>query len=490
MTDVDPDRSEAEHEVGRVRVATGRVALAGPGPDADRVLDVTTPPSGPYPDVHRAQQGGQTPAPGAYGAPPAGAYGTPAPGGYGAPTSYPTPQRPGMAATARPVHGAPAYAGPPVQSVWHPRSASGGGSLGGTIALLLVGFASLWGLWIVLSLVGIGNGIVAFVAALLPLIVVLAAVMWLDRWEPEPKLMLLFALLWGAGVSVVLSFYGNTWVAETAYALTGDPVVADVVSSVVSAPIVEETTKGLGVLVIFLMRRSYFDGVVDGIVYAAVVAAGFAFTENILYFGASGSALASTFVMRGLLSPFAHVLFTACTGIALGIASRSRNRNAAWWMFPLGLLSAALLHALWNASATLAGFGGETSFFTFYILVQVPLFAAAVILAFWLRRQEAAAIAQRLGEYAAAGWFAPHEVAMVASLRQRSQARAWAARKGPRAGTAMKSFIRDATSLAYLRQRAATGRSDLRAHTTTETELLGRIRGDRQAFLTAAGPLG
>lgn len=420
--------------------------------------------------------------------PPSGPYPDPQP----APHAYPAPRRPaaapygGSATGYAPSSLAPQYSGPPVQSVWSPTRRGSSGNAVGTVALLVVGLAAVWGLWIVVSLVGLSNGLVAFLAALLPLLVVLGVVAWLDRWEPEPKLMLLFALLWGAGVSVVLSFYGNTWVAERAYALTGDPFVADVISSVVSAPVVEESTKGLGVLVIFLMRRSHFDGVVDGIVYAAVVAAGFAFTENILYFGASGDGLASTFVMRGVLSPFAHVLFTACTGIALGLASRSRNRNAAWWMFPLGLVAAILLHALWNASATLAGFGGADSFFAFYIAVQVPLFIAAVILAVWLRRQEAAAIAHRLGEYAAAGWFAPHEVAMVASLRQRSQARAWATRQGPRAGASMKSFIRDATSLAYLRQRATTGRADLHAHAQTEADLLARIREDRQAFLAAA----
>ena len=455
------------------------------------MLVVTTPPSGPCPESRRAPRPAAPPA-GQGAGQPGAPYGTP-----GAPSAYPTPHRPaaapgsyGYAAPGPSGYGAPAsYSGPPVQSVWTPPASRSSGNVVGIVALLIVGFASIWGLWIVMSLVGVSNAIVAFLAALLPLLVVLAVVMWLDRWEPEPKLMLLFALLWGAGVSVVLSFYGNTWVAETAYVITGDPFVADVVSSVVSAPIVEETTKGLGVLVIFLVRRSHFDGVVDGIVYAAVVAAGFAFTENILYFGASGSALGSTFIMRGVLSPFAHVLFTACTGIALGLASRSRSRNAAWWMFPVGLLAAVLLHALWNGAATLAGFGGPDSFFTFYIAVQVPLFVAAIILAFWLRRQEAAAIEHRLGEYAAAGWFAQHEVRMVASLRQRSQARAWATRQGPRAGAAMKSFIRDATSLAYLRQRAATGRTDLRAHTQTETELLSRIRGDRQAFLAAAGPV-
>ena len=62
-----------------------------------------------------------------------------------------------------------------------------------------------------------------------------------------------------------------------------------------------------------------------------MVGVGFAFTENILYLasaydGSDGSARAGSqaltglFVLRCLVSPFAHPLFTAFTGIGVGIA--------------------------------------------------------------------------------------------------------------------------------------------------------------------------
>jgi RsiW-degrading membrane proteinase PrsW (M82 family) len=79
---------------------------------------------------------------------------------------------------------------------------------------------------------------------------------------------------------------------------------------------VEELAKGLGIVLIFLFARKHFDGPVDGIVYAAWVAGGFAFTENILYFGgelldsSSPLAVAQVFLIRGLMSPFAHIMFT------------------------------------------------------------------------------------------------------------------------------------------------------------------------------------
>ncbi|PWD49775.1 PrsW family intramembrane metalloprotease [Serinibacter arcticus] len=423
--------------------------------------------------------------------------------GYPGPSSspsnpYPAPSRP-PADRSGYGHG-PAGASPyghspapydrqaPVQPpIWHGGQRSAGLGTGTIVALCVVGFAGLWGLWIALSQVGPAPAAIGFLAALIPLAVVLAAVMWLDRWEPEPKVMLLIALLWGAGVSVVLSFYGNTAVSMAVYEATGDPNQANIIGAVVSAPVLEETTKGLGVLLIFLLRRKYFDGVVDGIVYAAVVAAGFAFTENIIYFGRAVEILPSIFFTRGVMSPFAHILFTACIGIALGIASRHRNAAAVWWLFPVGLLGAMALHALWNASASLGQVtGNENTFFLVYGLVQIPLFVAAIVLAFWLRRQESAAIRARLTEYAGAGWFAPHEIEMVASLRTRAQARAWAARMGPNAAAAMKRFQKDATSLAYLRQRAISGRADLRTHGSGEAELLASLSADRQAFQAAA----
>src|SRR5699024_8380816 len=89
------------------------------------------------------------------------------------------------------------------------------------------------------------------------------------------------------------------------------------------APLVEETAKGLGVLVIFLRWRRHVDGPVDGLVYAATVATGFAVVEDVLYLAQAhaygdGGAVATVFALRALFSPFAHLMFTACIGLALG----------------------------------------------------------------------------------------------------------------------------------------------------------------------------
>ncbi|GAB2623962.1 PrsW family intramembrane metalloprotease [Pseudactinotalea suaedae] len=337
---------------------------------------------------------------------------------------------------------------------------------------------------IVMRGAGVGPTTAGFVLALIPLTIVLAGVLWLDRWEPEPKLLLLTALLWGAGVSTLSSLFVNTAARQWFFESTGDAQQATTLSAVVVAPVVEELFKGIGVLLLFLLRRQHFDGPVDGVVYAATVAAGFAFTENILYFAQNAEFVWAVFVVRGLLSPFAHLIFTACIGIAIGMAARSRKTTTVLFAFPVGLVGAMGLHALWNGSSMLG------NFFVLFLVIQLPLFIAVVVLMAWLRRQEAEVVRARLGEYAQAGWFAPHEVHMLASMRMRSQARAWAARYGERAKQSMKEFQRDATSLAYLRQRQLTGRADLRA-SQSEHELLNEIQKDRRTFtMSAQGVVG
>ena len=318
----------------------------------------------------------------------------------------------------------------------------------GVVALLVTGFL----------FIALGPGVVAIggIMALVPLGLVLIGIRWIDRWEPEPRSVLAFAFLWGAAASVLVALVvGLVAEAVLASAGTSDGAI-DFLGAVVQAPIVEESAKGFGVLLIFLVARKHFDGPIDGVVYAATVAGGFAFTENILYFGAElgageGSSVVGVFIIRGLMSPFAHVMFTLCTGVALGLAARRRGVLPGLLAFVVGLVPAMLLHALWNGATYVVG----DDFFIYYVVVQVPLFIGAIILVAVLRRREARLTKVRLDEYAAAGWFNPDETAVLATPVGRRQAIAWARQHG--LGTVMRGYIRDATRLAFIRQRLIIG---------------------------------
>jgi RsiW-degrading membrane proteinase PrsW (M82 family) len=391
------------------------------------------------------------------------------------PTGAPT-QASAAVATAAAAGTAPVFAAP------RPRNST----------LLVLGIVGISVLAIILLVVGVffilSLGPVAFaiagIMALVPLAIVLLGVNWIDRWEPEPRGILVFAFLWGAGMAVVLALLVGSTVDTVLATITGSDTVSDFLGAVVEAPLVEETGKGLGVLIIFFAARKHFDSPIDGIVYAAWVAGGFAFSENILYFGSqlleSGSvdgAVIGTFITRGIMSPFAHVMFTACTGIALGIAARRAGVLGAIGLFILGLIPAMALHALWNGALFFVD-----SFFGYYAIVQFPLFVAGILIVTYLRRQESKLTFQRLNEYAAVGWFSPGEVTSLATGTGRRQARAWARTMG--LGSVMKKYTRDATRLAFTRQRLVTGRAAAGAEADEEALLVAIVA--ERATLQAA----
>ncbi|WP_022879807.1 PrsW family intramembrane metalloprotease [Microbacterium sp. B19] len=384
--------------------------------------------------------------------------------------SYPSPLwQPGPGEPAR-IADAPASA---TAAVVPPRPRRGGAILWVAAALLVPVLALL--VLYFLRFLGPAASIVGMILAVVPFVIVWFAVRLIDRWEPEPRRLLVFAVAWGAiaavaialGVDALLSF------------LTGG--LGDVFRSVVQAPIVEEIAKGLGLLLLYAGARRHLDGPVDGIVYGALIGAGFAFTENIQYFAVSfiegGTVqVVSVFFLRAVLSPFAHVMFTSLTGFAFGLAARRALRTGPAMRYALpGLVGAMLLHGLWNGSATFF------NFFEVYATLQVPLFVLFILGILALRREEARLTRARLGEYAAAGWFTPQEVDMLATGPGRRSSVAWARSLPGDRSAVMKTFIRDATALAAARQRALSGR-DATAP-AQERELLQRTTAARAALL-------
>ncbi|MFD5225179.1 PrsW family intramembrane metalloprotease [Microbacterium sp. NPDC058342] len=339
----------------------------------------------------------------------------------------------------------------------------------------VLGFALLALIAYFALFLGAGASVVGLVLALVPLGIVLFGVRLIDRWEPEPRSLVIFALAWGAVASI-----GIALLVDLALTLAVG-LRNEFFTAVIQAPLIEEIAKGAGVLLVFLIGRRAFDGPVDGVVYGALVGAGFAFTENIQYFGISlidGGAgqLTLTFLLRGLLSPFAHAMFTALTGFAIGLAARrGGGPGGALGAASLGLLGAIALHAFWNGSSLLG------DFFVLYLTTQVPLFLGFIFAIIALRREESRLTQQRLGDYAAAGWFTPEEVVMLATPAGRRVGMQWAAGLRGDRRRLMRSFIKDATALAAVRQRAVHGHDAYAA--ADEHALLTRTRATRAQLL-------
>ena len=240
----------------------------------------------------------------------------------------------------------------------------------------------------------------------------------LDRYDPEPLYALLGCLLWGATFATGVSAAVNSAVGAVASSLLGEGG-GEAISAVLSAPIVEEATKGLAVLGVFWFLRREFDGYIDGLLYATFTAVGFATVENVLYYakGAAtggGAGLAATFFARGILSPWAHPVFTSVTGLGIGWA-RESVRPAARWLGPLlGYAGAVTLHAAWNGLATLSAVVSPLPF-----LLALPLWlllvAGYLVLVWRLAARRARILRSHLQDELALGNLSAEEVDLVAS---------------------------------------------------------------------------
>ena len=199
------------------------------------------------------------------------------------------------------------------------------------------------------------------------------------------------------------------------------------------------------------MHRHEFNGIIDGIVYAALVGLGFAMTENVLYYGRGAAeegvvGAVVTFVVRGVMSPFAHPLFTAMTGIGLGSPRRRGSRTLRVAAPLVGLGAAMVLHSLWNTAA------GAGLFLGAYFLIMVPVFLALRLLVALGCGARARVIARQLPRPAP-----EQEVAgaRVAAERRRRRARGGRARGGRTAKRAMGDLQQVAAELAFHREQGA-----------------------------------
>ncbi|GGL28167.1 membrane protein [Phycicoccus endophyticus] len=330
---------------------------------------------------------------------------------------------------------------------------------------------------------GVQTALLSLAVAVIPLGIVIPTFLWLDRFESEPTRYLVAAFLWGALVAALLAAVFNTSAVVVLESAT-DPDAALATTAVLVAPVVEEALKGAFVLFVWWFLRREFDGVTDGMVYAGITAAGFAFTENIQYLAQAyteggGQALTATFVARCLLSPFAHPMFTVLTGVGVGVAATSRSWAPRLLAPVAGYLLAVVLHGLWN----LAAVSGGSGLVAVYVLVEVPVFLGYVVFVVWARRREGRLIGRFLRPYADAGWLSRSEVTMLSSMGHRREARMWArANAGPRGLAAMRDFQDTASELALLRRRMYHDAADARA-LAHERELLADLAARRGEFV-------
>ena len=228
-------------------------------------------------------------------------------------------------------------------------------------------------------------------ASTLSAVVGLVFLAWAARLKPT-VLSWLAAFGWGTGGALIFAGYANTVIDSAVAASNLSDDAVDFVTSVLTGPIVEETGKGIGVLVLILAARKLLTRPAQGGVLGALVGLGFAWGEDVGYYvsalenGMSG--LWESFLVRAILGAYAHAIFTGVFGYALAWAVlRAQNVLVGLLAAAGGFVGALALHAQANGVGFLAP---EDSWNLTYGAIEIPVFVVSVALLVWgLRRHRA-----------------------------------------------------------------------------------------------------
>ena len=327
--------------------------------------------------------------------------------------------------------------------------------------------------FIVIALAGVAGGIaislsagdpegagLSIMFAFIPLPLLWLSYWWLDRYEPEPRRYKFAAFVWGGVVAVAIAL-GVQLAVQATWNLSDESMGSFV------APLSEEPAKCIFLMLTFLRARRVIDGFLDGLVYAGLVGIGFAFIENIGYYAASylgspdikiagAEGVTTTFIVRGVFSPFAHPLFTSAFGIAIGIALAVRSRTLKAIILTLGLAVSIGLHALWNGSVFL---GGGAGFVLVYLALGVVLLAVGA-LAIVVRVRQVRILEQSLTYVADRGWIHPAEIPYLSRFGYRKAARRFAKENHGKVATrVIRRYQTLASEMAFLHHAVMSGRS-------------------------------
>lgn len=318
--------------------------------------------------------------------------------------------------------------------------------------------------------------------AFAPVVPMVLVFVLLNRFRPEPARLLVIALVWGTFIATYFALRLNSWLASQ----LGNGHGGSAQSAVFIAPWVEEACKATVIFAIAWWRRHDFNGVLAGVVYGGLSGIGFAFTENVVYYGqifqhvhdlkndngAALDAVQSLFLWRGVAAPFIHPMFTMMTGIGIGIAVRSRHVGVRVLAPAVGFCAAVLLHMGYN---TAASFAVGDALIAVYLGMLVPTLLILATLVLVVARDERRVIAARLSDYTVYGWLRDDEIPYLVSMRGRRRLRQHAKLFGRAEQTRARTLQRAGVDLGVLRDRmvrGVAGKQEFRR----EAELMATVR--------------
>lgn len=161
-----------------------------------------------------------------------------------------------------------------------------------------------------------------------------------DKYEKEPRKLLLKAFLMGGGLVVPVLFAELTL---SVFDVSDRNLLTVGYTAFVVAGLVEESFKFL-FFILYIWRKKEFNEMYDGIVYSVFISLGFATVENLAYVLSTGF---NTAIIRSLTAVPAHALFGVAMGYYLGIARFANQQNRQKYIW-LGFAVPVILHGIYD----------------------------------------------------------------------------------------------------------------------------------------------
>jgi RsiW-degrading membrane proteinase PrsW (M82 family) len=322
--------------------------------------------------------------------------------------------------------------------------------------------------------------------ALLPIPLLVALVLYLDRLEPEPRALLAAIFGAGAGVAVITALLGrglNTGAITTPELDPHASVHAAVsAGSAIGGAFVSETLVGLVLVALLASRRTEIDGVEDGVVYGSMVGLGFALVANVYGYAvawkAGAGALAEQFARRGVFGPVFEALFASLIGLGVAYAAARPAVPARYLAVAAGWVAAVAGDALWNHSNAEGGIGLQVTY-----IVLIAALLALVITVIADRQRVIGMITTFLPEFTDPEVVTTQDIRMLASLRLRRLGRQWARLELGIAGRqAMTRYQLAATELAAACHRRNLGQTTEDSYVSHRDDSLTLMRAAAAAI--------
>ena len=292
-----------------------------------------------------------------------------------------------------------------------------------------------------------------------------ALFIWLDRFRPQNVLVWLLTFGWGAAASTWFSLHTSTWLGRQMATTDAD---ADMGSraAIFSAPFTEEVSKATVLFLLLILFQRKIVSRLSMVALAGLSAVGFAFVENIIYYGRvityavtdisvanPEESIREIVLLRGLYTSFGHPLFTilTATGLVVGMQARSRIVRI---VAPLaGFLMSVLGHMIFNGlSSTRPVDALKIPWIGALVLVALLIASLAISVA-----QQSRLILHRLTDYQKQGWLTERDVELFSGPFRRYTYLAKSIFWGPKRWWYTAKLVRRVTELAYLRSEATRG---------------------------------